>query len=316
MSEKTSLAFDLPEARSKATSGSDPLDRISVRDFVKEVEIGAFQSERGVHQRIQFNVVLEVSRSAAAKFDDVDQVLSYDTITDAIEHQLAKERINLLETLAERIAEEILSNPRAVRIFVRIEKLDRIPGALGVEIVRTRAFSDKLSVLHPEVKKELDKISPVVVFLPNAILNGDHLEEWLDALDGLSRPAIICVEMLDAAPPATPIPATNRRIDLLAIEQNAWTLASRDKRCVVIDSRTELDWAVHHGQISVWAPSRMILDAVDGAQLEPTDPLGLSDWLARQFGAENVWVLGGMQQAGSQDRFRLVSQPSGLSAEK
>lgn len=310
MTEKTSLAFERPEVRSKATSGSDPLDRISVRDFVKEVEIGAFQSERGVHQRVQFNVVLEVSRSAAAKFDDVDQVLSYDTITDAIEHQLAKERINLLETLAERIAEEILSNPRAVRIFVRIEKLDRIPGALGVEIVRTRAFSDKLSVLHPEVKKELDKIAPVVVFLPNSILSGEKLHEWLDALNDLSRPAIICVEMLDTPPPASPIPATNRRINLLSIEQNAWTLASRDKRCVVIDSRTELDWAVHHGQISVWAPSRMVLDAVNGAELEPTNPMGLSDWLAREFGATNVWVLGEAKAAGTPDRFRVIEQPS------
>lgn len=315
MTEKTSLAFERPEARSKATSGSDPLDRISVRDFVKEVEIGAFQSERGVHQRVQFNVVLEVSRSAAAKFDDVDQVLSYDTITDAIEHQLAKERINLLETLAERIAEEILSNPRAVRIFVRIEKLDRIPGALGVEIVRTRAFSDKLSVLHPEVKKELDKIAPVVVFLPNEVLRGDDLSDWLDALNDLSKPAIICVEMLDRAPPPTPIPATNRRINLLAIEQNAWTLASRDKRCVVIDSRTELDWAVHHGQISVWAPSRMVLDAVNGAELDPTRPLGLSAWLAGEFGADKVWVLGGTVPAEAQDKFRIVPKPSDIKSE-
>lgn len=315
MTEKTSLAFERPEARSKATSGSDPLDRISVRDFVKDVEIGAFQSERGVHQRVQFNVVLEVSSSAAARFDDVDQVLSYDTITDAIEHQLAKERINLLETLAERIAEEILSNPRAVRIFVRIEKLDRIPGALGVEIVRTRAFSDKLSVLHPEVKAAQDKIAPVVVFLPNSILKSDGLAGWLDALDSLSKPAIICVEMLEGAPPATPIPATNRRINLLTIEQNAWTLASRDKRCVVIDSRTELDWAVHHGQISVWAPSRMVLDAVNGGELEPTNPLGLSGWLAQEFGAEEVWILGGTQPADAGDRFRVINQPSDLTAD-
>lgn len=315
MTEKTSLAFERLEARAKATSGSDPLDRISVRDFVKEVEIGAFQSERGVRQRVQFNVVLEVSRSAAARFDDVDQVLSYDTITDAIEHQLAKERINLLETLAERIAEEILSNPRAIRIFVRIEKLDRIPGALGVEIVRSRALSDKLSVLHPEIKKELDKIAPVVVFLPNAVLKSDDLPAWLDALDDLKKPAIICVEMLEMAPPATPIPATNHRINLLAIEQNAWTLASRDKRCVVIDSRTELDWAVHHGQISVWAPSKMVLDAVDAPELHARNPLGMSEWLAQQFGADKVWILGEAPPAASKDRVRRIATPADVRGE-
>ena len=99
MSDETSLAFELPHIRSLATSGPDPLDRISVRDYTRDVEIGAFQAERGVTQRIRFNVVLEVSRHAAAQSDDVDKVLSYDTITEAIDAQLSNERINLLETL-------------------------------------------------------------------------------------------------------------------------------------------------------------------------------------------------------------------------
>ena len=78
------------------------------------------------------------SHHTAAQDDDVDKVISYDTITEAIEHELAAERVNLLETLAERVAARCLADPRAVRVFVRIEKLDRIPGALGVEIVRSR----------------------------------------------------------------------------------------------------------------------------------------------------------------------------------
>ena len=40
--------------------------------------------------------------------------------------------------MAERVAERILLEPQAMRAFVRIEKLDRGPGALGVEIVRSR----------------------------------------------------------------------------------------------------------------------------------------------------------------------------------
>ena len=113
-----------------------------------QVEIGAFRSERGVTQRIRFNVVLEVSHHTAAEDDDVDKVISYDTITEAIEHELAAERINLLETLAERVAARCLADPRAVRVFVRIEKLDRIPGTLGVEIVRSR-LGDAARRLRP-----------------------------------------------------------------------------------------------------------------------------------------------------------------------
>ena len=51
----------------------------------------------------------------------------------------AAERLNLLETLAEKVAERLLAEPAAMRVFVRIEKLDVGPYALGVEIVRSRA---------------------------------------------------------------------------------------------------------------------------------------------------------------------------------
>jgi 7,8-dihydroneopterin aldolase/epimerase/oxygenase len=146
--DETAIAFEPPHVRASATHAGPPLDRISVRDYVRQVEIGAFRSERGITQRVRFNVVLEVSHHTAAQDDDVDKVISYDTITEAIEHELAAERINLLETLAERVAARCLADPRAVRAFVRIEKLDRIPGALGVEIVRSR-LTDGAQRLRP-----------------------------------------------------------------------------------------------------------------------------------------------------------------------
>ncbi|MER2510443.1 MAG: dihydroneopterin aldolase, partial [Amaricoccus sp.] len=136
--DETAMAFEMPHVRAAATQTGQLLDRISVRDYTRTVEIGAFRSERGVTQRIRFNVVMEVSHHTAAQDDDVDKVVSYDSITEAIEAEFASERVNLLETLAERVAARCLADPRAVRVFVRIEKLDRIPGALGVEIARAR----------------------------------------------------------------------------------------------------------------------------------------------------------------------------------
>ena len=108
--EDIATAFEALSARVKPAAGAQPLDRISVRDYTRDVEIGAFKSERGQKQRIRFNVVLEVSRHTAAQSDDVDKVISYDLIVEAIEAQLSTERINLLETLAERVAERCLAD--------------------------------------------------------------------------------------------------------------------------------------------------------------------------------------------------------------
>ena len=99
MSHDIHLAFSHPSERSFATSEGQPLDRISVRDHVVEAEIGAFQAERGKDQRIRFNIVVEVVRQDAQLQDDVDKILSYDKVTEAVEAELSTARLNLLETL-------------------------------------------------------------------------------------------------------------------------------------------------------------------------------------------------------------------------
>ena len=288
MSNEIRLAFEHPDARADATAPDGPLDRISVRDHIVEVEIGAFQAERGTTQRVSFNVVVEVRPQGDPIDDDVDRILSYDKVTEAIEAALAEERLNLLETLAERIAERILLEPRAVRTFVRIEKLDRGPGALGVEIVRSIA-----DLRTRPISPQPDSAPrPHVVFLGNDAIASPNLGNWLDQLEARAEPVILCVGSADTPIPRTGHKMTQRRIDLLALEQNAWMLAARDHRCVVVGTRTELDWSMKHGQISVWAPSKIVLDAVDGPASGPGDPVALSAWFASHIGASDLLVIG------------------------
>ena len=84
MSKEVRLAFAHPSERAEAMAGDNPLDRISLRDHIVDVEIGAFQAERGVTQRICFNVVVEVQPLTGPVDDDVDRILSYDRVTEAI----------------------------------------------------------------------------------------------------------------------------------------------------------------------------------------------------------------------------------------
>jgi len=285
MSQEIKWAFAHPSERAEGTAEDGPLDRISLRDHVVEVEIGAFQQERGTTQRIRFNIVVEVRPQTGPMDDDVDRILSYDRVTEAIAHELAAERLNLLETLAERVAERILLEPQAMRVFVRIEKLDRGPGALGVEIVRSRTQED--TAPHAE-----DKPHPQVVYLSNAAVQSPLLSRWIDQLAEEHHPTILCVGAPDNVAPQSPVSLAQRRIDLLAIEQNAWVLAGRDHRCVVVNSRTELDWSMKNDQISVWAPSKIVLDAVDGPSAQPRDALALVLWFAREMQAADVLIIG------------------------
>jgi len=288
MSNEIRLAFAHPSARADATAPDGPLDRISVRDHTVEVEIGAFQAERGITQRICFNVVVEVRPLTDPIDDDVDRILSYDKVTEAIMGELAEERLNLLETLAERIAERILLEPQAVRTFVRIEKLDRGPGALGVEIVRS---VEDLATKPVSAQLEGEP-RPHLVFLTNTAIRSPNLARWLDQLETRAEPVILCVGLPEIDSPKTGHKMTQRRVDLLAIEQNAWVLAGRDDRCVVVSTRTELDWAMKNGQISVWAPSKIVLDAVDGPSVGPNDPVALAAWFAGHMDGSDLLLIG------------------------
>ncbi|AWB49024.1 diguanylate cyclase [Gemmobacter aquarius] len=281
------LAFAHPEERAVASASADPRDRISLRDHIVEVEIGAFQQERGTRQRVQFNVVVEVRPQPQPLDDDVDKILSYDRITEAIAAELSAERLNLLETLAARIAERILAEPQAMRVFVRVEKLDRGPGKLGVEIVRSRAEAPVRAVGSDGNE---EAVHPLVVYLDNAAIDDAGLGARLDGLQARGVPVILAVGLPDGPRPLTGHKPTQRRVDLLAIEQNAWRLAAKDDRCVVVATRTEIDWAVKRGQMIVWAPSKLVLDAVDGPQ--GREAVALALWLAEMMAASGMVVHG------------------------
>jgi dihydroneopterin aldolase len=140
-----------------ATADTDvPADRIFLRDYVREIEVGAYREEVGVTQRVRFDIVLEVTRNTAHIDDRVGRVINYDDLIEAIDTLAAGPRINLLETFAERLAQLCLIDPRARRVHIRIEKLDRLPGGatLGCEISRHRTpeTNEKVWALAPEVK--------------------------------------------------------------------------------------------------------------------------------------------------------------------
>ena len=138
--EGASVDFRLLAGRMPGVEARDeicPPDRIFVRDLVLPVRVGAYRSEHQGRQRVRFSVEAHVARKVREPADMRD-ILSYDLITDSIRSIVAEAHFELVETLAERIAEQILGEPRVVRAVIRVEKLDTGPGSVGVEITRDR----------------------------------------------------------------------------------------------------------------------------------------------------------------------------------
>jgi FolB domain-containing protein len=130
-------------ARGYSVDPEKATDRIFVRDFDLPVSIGAYIHEHTKPQQVRFNVEARIYRSDRVA-ENMNDVFSYDLITDAIRVIVAQEHIPLVETLAERIAASVLTHPRVANVTVRIEKLEIGPGSVGVEIVRERPAEAKV----------------------------------------------------------------------------------------------------------------------------------------------------------------------------
>ncbi len=111
-------------------------DRIFVRGLVLPVAIGAYAEEQGVTQKVSFTI--EAAVASSPQSDALVDVPSYDDLVGAVRAVVAEGHITLVETMAERIAEHCLKDKRIVCVLVRVEKLERGPASVGVEIVRPR----------------------------------------------------------------------------------------------------------------------------------------------------------------------------------
>jgi dihydroneopterin aldolase len=128
-----------------------------------------------------------------------------------------------------------------------------------------------------------DVVRPRLAFVSNAAIALAELKTRIADLTAQDAPLVLCVGMPDIAIVQVAGDGAQRRVDLLAIEQNALRVSTLVPDCAVVATRTELDWAMKNGHVCVWAPSKIVLDAVDGPQGH--DGLSLARWLAAELGA-------------------------------
>ena len=113
--------------------------KVFIRDLVLPCRIGVYSHEKLGEQRVRINLELVCAEHPAIN-DEHANVVCYDQIITDIKYLIGIEHINLVETLAERIAVLCLQDYRIHLAKVRVEKLDAFveAEAVGIEIERSR----------------------------------------------------------------------------------------------------------------------------------------------------------------------------------
>ena len=101
--------------------------------------VGIFEVEKRYEQRIVVSVDLDVVDDYDGVSDRLDGVVDYGRVVTAIRGLVESAHFNLIETLAERIAESCLGDARVLIARITIEKPDIVPGCRSVGIAIERA---------------------------------------------------------------------------------------------------------------------------------------------------------------------------------
>lgn len=119
------------------------MDKIKVNDMEFYGYHGVFPEETRLGQRFRVSLSLDVDLSQAGKSDDISDSVNYGEVYSVCKEIVEGEPFKLLEALADKLAQQILSQfPKVENCTIEVIKPDPpIPGhyrSVSVEITRGR----------------------------------------------------------------------------------------------------------------------------------------------------------------------------------
>ncbi|MFC4403600.1 dihydroneopterin aldolase [Gracilibacillus xinjiangensis] len=119
------------------------MDKIHINQMMFYGYHGLFPEERKLGQRFSVDLTMELDLTKAGKTDQMEYSIDYGAVYTVVKEVVEGEAVNLMETLAEKIAKQLFMNfPLLQACVVKAYKPDPpIPGyyqSVAIEIYRER----------------------------------------------------------------------------------------------------------------------------------------------------------------------------------
>jgi dihydroneopterin aldolase len=102
-------------------TSADSIELTGLRVFAFH---GVFDEERETGQEFVIDVRLSLDLAPAASSDDVTQTIHYGELAEAIAAAVQRDPVDLIETVAQRIADLVLAIPAVTLVSVTVHKPD------------------------------------------------------------------------------------------------------------------------------------------------------------------------------------------------
>jgi len=113
-------------------------DAVLIENFEVEASIGVFDWEKKIKQCLLFDLKLLGDFSKACQSDDINHAVDYAAVCDEIDAIVNAAHYELLEALAEKIAQHLLAKFSIDNIELSIRKPGAVPRAINVGVLIKR----------------------------------------------------------------------------------------------------------------------------------------------------------------------------------
>ncbi|WP_415893418.1 dihydroneopterin aldolase [Neptuniibacter sp. PT8_73] len=114
------------------------MDLVYIRELEVETIIGIYDWEREIRQRINLDLDMGTDIRQAANTEDVDNTLNYKTVSDRLIEFIEQSEFQLVETMAEQIAEIVMTEFGVKWLCLRLGKPGAVPQAKDVGVIIER----------------------------------------------------------------------------------------------------------------------------------------------------------------------------------
>jgi 7,8-dihydroneopterin aldolase/epimerase/oxygenase len=117
------------------------MDYIFISELKVDVLVGVYEWERVKPQPIQLDISFDLPGAKAFTSDKIRDTVDYSAVVSRIREILSAKHFNLIEAVAEAVANSLLQEFSVPKVKVRAAKLAVIKGVkqVGVEIERNKA---------------------------------------------------------------------------------------------------------------------------------------------------------------------------------
>ncbi|MEI7429575.1 MAG: dihydroneopterin aldolase [Betaproteobacteria bacterium] len=114
------------------------MDIIFIDDLRVSTLIGIYPREKAMPQTVEISLQIGTSVAHAGDTDDIGDTINYATVVERLRDELGKQHFNLLEKLAEFVADLLLNEFGARWVRVSIGKLGMMSGVRRVGVIIER----------------------------------------------------------------------------------------------------------------------------------------------------------------------------------